>query len=352
MKIMFVIGAFSYGGAERVMTNLVNRFALNNDIIYVGVQRREKPAYEIAPNVIVINGIGYKRKSQAIKYLRKIIKENKPNAIISFLPRVNVITLLASLRLNIPVVISERNAPSRNAGRILDIVRKIVYPRAAGVVFQTKEAQEYFSKEIRDKSTIIPNPVFISDDNKEYISQKRKKEICAVGRLEKQKNYPLLINAFSVFSKQHPEYCLKIYGEGREKSNLLKIIKDNNMEKKIELCGTCHDVHEHIKDSEVYVLSSEFEGMPNSLMEAMALGLCCISSDCPVGGPRELIVDGVNGFLFENGNVNQLVDKMRYCVSDSKKYERITVQAKKIIERLDLDLICRQWMNYITTTLQ
>ena len=352
MKIMCVIGAYSFGGAERVMTTLANRFSQDNKVVFVAMQHRDAPAYEIASSVKTINGLNYKNELQAILKLRKIIRREKPDVIIAFLTQINITTILASRFLGIPVIISERNDPTKRITNVRKKLRAWLYPKASGVVFQTEDAQAYYSKKIQRKSTIIPNPVFIDEANVAYISAKRRKEIVAAGRLSYQKNYPMLIEAFAGLADDLPDYKLLIYGEGEDREKLEKLIADKDLSERITLMGAVSDLHERIKDSSLYVMTSRFEGMPNALMEAMALGLFCISTDCPVGGPRSLIRDGENGFLVGVSDTAELERKMRLALSDKEQAEYVASQAKYILNVYNVDAICARWEKYINQVIK
>ncbi len=347
MKIICIVGSFSFGGAERVMTNLVNSFSKKNEVTYVAIQARKDIAYPICTNVKVINGLGYKNKLEAVKLLREVIKREAPDVVLSFLIQINIITLIATMGLNIPVVISERNDPSQEKILWKRCLRDLLYPHCTGIVFQTKGAQSFFPDKVQRKSTIISNPIFISMENSSYTAQNRKKEIVAVGRLEKQKNHSLLIEAFVNVVKRHPDYSLCIYGEGSLRQVLEKLISDRGLTGKIKMPGNKADIHDRIKDSALFVMTSDFEGMPNALMEAMALGLCCISSDCPSGGPRELIKDGKNGYLFKVGDQTDLEQKMLYALENPDISEQVGYEAKKVLDSHNLKVIALAWEKYL-----
>jgi glycosyltransferase involved in cell wall biosynthesis len=205
----------------------------------------------------------------------------------------------ACVGLGIKHIISERNDPAHFGGStITRIVSRLLMRKANGFVFQTKDAQAFYGGEIAKHSVIIPNPLFIGDDypDTQYVGE-REETIVTTGRLNKQKNHPLLIRAFKRIAVEFPEYKLIIYGEGPERQNDEALISELGLQERVLLPGTINDVPAKIYKSSLYVLSSDFEGMPNALMEAMALGLPCISTDCPCGGPRELIYKGYIGML-------------------------------------------------------
>ena len=204
---------------------------------------------------------------------------------------------------------------------------KILYPLADGFVFQTKEAQEYFDKKIQKKSVIIPNPI-----NEEFICEpyngEREKKIVTVGRLEEQKNHKMLIKAFSKLPEGLSEYKLIIYGEGSLRPELEKQIKELNLLGRVFLPGQVDDVKNRIYKAGLFVLSSNYEGMPNALMEAMALGVPCASTDCPCGGPRFLIKNEYNGLLYNVNNELELKLAINKIIGDEELSKKISKNAR------------------------
>ncbi len=347
MRIVCVIGGFAFGGAERVMTNLVNYLSREHEVCFVAVHHRDTVAYPIDERVHTVNGIGFQSKLTAHKALRKTILGFKPDVVLSFLTHINVLTLMAMRGTGIPVYVSERNDPAKTGVGYLRILRKLLYPHARGVVFQTKDAQSYFPEKIRKRSTVIPNPIFVSEEYLTQVKGERPHELVAVGRLTEQKNYPLLLSAFEEIAADYPDWILKIYGDGHLRETMEARIREKGLEDRILLCGQRKDLHACIRNSRIFVMTSDFEGMPNALMEAMALGLCCISADCPVGGPRELIRDGQNGALFPVGDKDRLVALMRHYMDRPKEAERVGERARAIMDTMNTSVICKKWEDFL-----
>ena len=347
MKIVCVIGGFVFGGAERVMTNLANNLSSRHSVTFIALNSISKPAYEISERVRIINGLSYSNKLDAIIKLRNMILESKPDIVLSFITHVNISVLLALIGTKIPVVISERNDPSKSATALRKILRTILYPRASGIVFQTEEAQKYYSNKIQKNSKVIANPIFVSEANINYRSLNRNNEIVCVGRLEPQKNYLLMLQAIEKIHNEFPEIKLKIFGEGKERSKLEQYIIEHSLKDYVTLCGQSNNVHVEIRDSRLFVMTSNHEGMPNALMEAMALGLCCVCTDCPVGGPRALISNNVNGLLIKVGDVNELVENIRYVLLNPEIANKMGDNARAILDKLNPDYVYKQWENYL-----
>jgi glycosyltransferase involved in cell wall biosynthesis len=225
------------------------------------------------------------------------------------------------------------------------MLRDMMYPLADGFVFQTAEAQRYFSKKIQKRSTIIANP--IKANLPEPFEGERTDRVVALGRLEPQKNYPLLFRAFKRVAEKRDGLTLDIYGGGSQQENLAKLIAEMGMENKIFLRGISANVHDEVLDASAFVLSSDFEGMPNALMEAMAIGLPCISTDCPCGGPEFLIDNEVNGLLVPVKDEEALVNALERVLSDKNFSQRISENAVKLREECNLERIADKWLEFI-----
>ena len=251
----------------------------------------------------------------------------------------------------IPVILSVRNDPKEEYKNIKrKIFMKILYPLADGYVFQTEEAKEYFSLKIQRKSVVIPNPI-----NEDFIVDKpydgeREKTIVTIGRIEKQKNQKLLIDAFKEVLKTHGEYKLLIYGEGSLKGKLIKYVEENKMSNNVIFKGKTDNVKREIYKSGIFVLSSNYEGMPNALMEAMLLGVPCISTNCSCGGPRDLIENDENGILIEVNNVDQLIKAINKIIENRDYSKKISINAIKIQKKYDPVKIINLWKKYMIKT--
>lgn len=296
-KIMFYINTIHKGGAERVMINLADYFSRQGYKTILVTSFRDTWEYTV-PNAVKritleeheIKQSRLKRNITRIKKLRKFCKDEKPDILVSFMAEPNFRAILATWGLPVKNLISVRNDPNKEyAGRVGHIVGKYLLPFADGCVFQTKEAKNWFPKRLQKKSRIIYNSV--KEDFYHVERHPVPGEIVTCGRLEEQKNHALLIAAFSKVVERYPEARLKIYGEGSLRGKLQKQIDALGLHEKAFLMGATNHVEKVLETADVFVLSSDFEGMPNALMEAMAAGVPCISTDCPCGGPRELFGD-------------------------------------------------------------
>lgn len=353
MRCLFVAPGMLFGGAERVMSILANEWGKNNVETTILVTETEAISkYPLSDKVTIIGC--HKEKERAripqftvIKKVRDVCKEWKPDVVISFYNDLCALTALAITGLHIPLIYSERNDPNRTNQRQVDLLyRKIVESMADKIVFQTAGAQRCYSKRVQEKSKVILNPLntygFPSHD-----FSCEKSEIVSVGRLEAQKNQKLLIDAFELIASDFPEYQLTIYGEGSLRKELEDYIKAKGLQERVSLPGNQANIQKHIKDASLFVLSSDYEGIPNALIEAMAIGLPCVSSDCSPGGARELIEDGVNGLITPCGNAKKLSDAMRMMLSNKSYAKACGVEALKIRKKTDVKKISEDWLRYI-----
>ncbi|MTH08407.1 glycosyltransferase [Turicibacter sanguinis] len=356
-KITFIISSLNFGGAERVVSELANHFSHDSEVSIVLVSQ-SKVEYQLDDRVKLYCIEDYYDKTnnsisvlERIKFIRKCVKEFNPDIVVSFLADINIYSCIALACSKFPLILSERNDPNIDPRNYIKRrLRTVVYPLAAGYVFQTPKASRYFSKYIQKKSTIIPNPIKMNLP-KPYEGE-RLKEIVAVGRLEPQKNYQLLIKTFAKFNKIYPEYCLKIYGEGSERKNLEEMVEKEQLTKVIEFKGKVLDFHKDIIKSSMYILTSDYEGMPNALMEAMALGLPCIATNVPSGGTNFLIDNEVNGIITPVGNSDLLLKNMIKLVENKNLSQKLSYESRKINSKFSLDNTCKLWSCYISEILE
>lgn len=278
--------------------------------------------------------------------LRGIWKKEKPDLILSFIGKNNIMALLTSRFLHIPVVVSVRGEPAEeyySSG--LRTAAKLLFRLADGIVLQTTGSMEFFLEAIQKKAIILKNslnPAFM----KERYEGEREKQIVAVGRVDANKNHEMIIRAFAKIADEYPDYRLTIYGEGELRQSLMKLTEKIGLDGCISLPGSISNVQDALYKASVFVLSSYSEGMPNTLIEAMALGLPVISTDCPCGGPKDLIIHGENGLLIKPGDWEDLVENLQKIIENPDFAEKIGRNAAKLKEELNPDVINRTWEEY------
>ena len=351
-KLMIVTHKMSGGGCERVIAQLLTCFARDGIECKLVTECGVPSYYDLPESVEQIyltfdSTLPAKKIPKAYRKLRKIVKQEQPDVVLALPEKVNIWTVLFLLGTGVPVVVSERNDPHRHPeSRIKRALRRIVYPYASGFIFQTKDAAKYFSHAIRRRGVVLDNPLDTSRIPARFEGE-RKKNVVAAGRLHEQKNFDLLIRAFARFYKTHHTYSLVIYGEGPEKEHLQKTASSLGIAGAVELAGQSKTLLTDINDSGMFVLSSDYEGMPNVLIEAMACGLSCIATDCPIGGVRSLLTSGENGLLIPVGDEDALLEAMCKLADDESYAEWLGHKASEIRSRLDEALVAKQWREYL-----
>ena len=288
MKIMFVCDTMGSGGAERVISILSNSFVNKGhdvSILMIGSDAT-KPFYSLNNKIKLLylsnERLEFFKKSKKIK---NAIVKDKPDVVISFLSYVCIYVWWALRHTKIPYIVSERNDPNHRSRAKQYLLNKS-FKKAKGCVFQTEDAMNWYKKVSKNKSIVIHNPVCLDFYPKEISDIK--KQILYVGRLNEQKNCSMLIEAFKLFEQKHPGYTFKMYGHGPLESGLKKQVNENHLEDKIFIVPSSKNWQKDEFDSSLFVLGSKFEGMPNVLAEALALGIPSVSTDCAIGGPKEL----------------------------------------------------------------
>lgn len=355
MKIAFVIGSLAGGGAERVVARLASQFSetghnvtiymIANDLIKYDVNKDVEIVF-VKPS-IPIRGIKYIERAFR---LRMSINLCCPDVVISFTFGVSALVLFSLTGTNHRVIISERNNPHTDpSSPKLRKIRNLLYEKADGIVFQTQDAKSYFSETIQKKSAIIINP--IGDDIPLPYVGDRESVLVSIGRLEPQKNHKLLIDAFAEVHKQFPDFVLKIYGEGSLKKQLHEHIVQLHLRENILLMGYSQNVLNDIRKATAFILSSDYEGISNALLEAMAIGLPVVSTDHPIGGARLLIENGKTGILIPVGDKDALVLSISQILSNGNLAQSMASNALNIRRLASIDTIANDWINFIETIL-
>lgn len=348
MKIMFVTPDMQFGGAERVMSLLANQWAAKGHQVTLVVMDDEKQLVYSLHEKVELRYMQSPRfdkpgkLTKLIHTLHKHIKACQPDVIVSFFCNVSAFCWAASFGMGIPLIFSERNDPYNNINGIkAKMFQTVALQSAKHVVFQTAGARDYYGKRVQRKATIILNP-FDSDRLPTEQTQKQNL-LVSVGRLNPQKNQKVLVDAFQKVADQYPKHKLVIYGEGPLRQQLQEQIDGYGLSDRILLPGNEKNILEKLQKAKMFVFSSNFEGLPNALIEAMAVGLPCVSTDCSPGGARELIENYKNGILVPCGDADRMAEGIDYLLRHPDEAEAMGKEAEKITQRLDIEKIASQW---------
>ena len=347
MKIMMVITGMRSGGAERVMSTLCNELVSRHSVRLLSIKEAASDYY-IDKRVEFIGGnVSNQNLFKSVRIAKQQIDEWRPDVILSFMTKSNIIALLAGIfsKRKPSIVIAERGNPYESA-KIFKIIRRFLYPYAQGCVFQTEDAQEYYKNILKCKSVILKNPLN-PDFNIEPYTGERKKKIVTVGRLSVEKNQKLLIDAFAKIASDYPEYTLEIYGEGPLRAELEAYIRKYGLADRIILMGRKDKVQEYIQDAEIFVLPSNSEGMPNALLEAMALGIPSIATDCPIGGSAFIINNNENGILIPMNDTEALKESIIKCLTEREFAAEIGKRATAVSKDFTPESVCKEWEAYL-----
>lgn len=349
MKILFVTPSLEVGGGQRYVSQLANHWSLKDHKVAIIVLRSAELFYTIDPSVKVIKlNHGFKNKFQKLTSgigtaleLRKNIKKESPDIVISVLSTTNILTLLSSRFLKPKIIVRDAFGPSRKRSVADKLGRKLFYPLADGIIAQTEEIKQSIEKNTGStKIKVIRNPVRViySEDNTE-----REKIILTVGALNPRKGQKYFIEACSRIKA--PGWRFVIIGEGKYNTELLKIASNFGMKDKIEFIGSIKNIDEWLLKSSIFVLPSLYEGLPNALVEAMTAGLACVSFDCETG-PRDLIANGKNGFLVPLEDVDQLTYKIQTLVDDKNLRVSFGIEARAFTQKFNINFISDEILTF------
>lgn len=356
MKIVFLVAHMGSGGSERTVAYLSDYFVKNKIDTYI-LNLSSDIFYSIAEGVKIKNlnissayiNVFQKFENIAKRYLcvKRWISENKPDVIICLLPEMAKYVFRLKSKYHFKLVTSERNNPAIVTDKKTIQLKERVYSKSDLIIFQTERAKAFYGKSIQEKGIVICNAV-----GNELAYQIKHdpthttKSITAVGRLVPQKDYPTLIRAFKLLLEKHKDYTLDIYGTGDCLKQLEVMTEELGIKDSVSFKGENKMALEEVAKSTCYVLSSLYEGMPNSLMEAMAIGMPCVSTDCP-NGPSELIQNGENGLLVKIGDYEGLSSAIITMIEDADFAKECGKKASMILETNSIEQIASLYLKSI-----
>ncbi len=345
MKITFVTNGLCSGGSERVLSIIANGLYQRGYKIDIISLKQKDVFYKIEDGIRLLYAGDESRSDYLLKriyWLHHYFQKEPPDLVIAFLNRVYCATIFSLIGLNIPIITSERNDP-RYFKYYVKLLIRIFLPFSNHHVVQTQRIKSYFPRFIQKKTSIIVNPV-----NECVFEQKvvpKKKQIISVGRLQDQKNQKMMIDAFSRIANQYPDYSLVIYGEGPLRIKLQSQIDKLHLHDRIILPGRTKEIIEKLNESEIFCLSSNYEGMSNALIEALCLGLPIITTK--VSGTEELIQNGVNGFLIDLNDTVSMSKTLSYLMNNPVLQEVISKNNKDKSKLFLVENIIDQWESII-----
>ena len=351
MKIGFVIGTLNYSGAEKVARHLIHalyhQYHHEIGLILISGEDPHPEIDYIKQFPIKTSGNKLARVYNRHAQIREIVNTEQYDVVISFGVKFNIDTIEALKSVKTKVILCERNDPISDPHRkILRIRRRISYPYASGYVFQTKEIAHFFGDEIASRSAIIPN--FIERRMPKLYSSNTEDIIVHISRLDdRQKNIMMLLRAFKEFTTIHNyDYHLYIVGDGPDKRKFRQYTAENNLDDRVHFPGK-QNVYDYLKFAQIYVLPSNYEGMPNSLIEAMASGIPCIATNCSGGGAAYLIEDHINGTLIPVNDKAKLVSALIELADNQELRAQYSKEAYRINDILEFNKIITKWISYI-----
>jgi len=359
VKIVFSTVILGTGGAERFTTTLANRFSENgNDVIIICSYIDKNFHYYVDKNVKIYEILpkeDYKKGFfhfitliKRVRKVREILKNERPDILFTIYFNNSIQDLISSFKLSVSTIVGERDAFFLNENIIKKMIRKVLYRLFDGFVYQTE-----YSKQVLDKyntkakpSIILKNPLFIND-YKDDVETCSKNEIVCAGRLDKNKNFSGIIKAFASVADKYNDYRLIIYGEGPERENLVNEIEILNLKKRVILPGITTDIVDSFSGARCFVLFSFMEGYPNVLLEAMAIGIPVIASNCPIGASEELIENGISGFIVEVDDIKDLSDKIAFILGNKSKAKEMAKKSRKVREANNLNQVSKEFFNFM-----
>jgi len=351
MKISLIIPTLNQGGAERVMSELGNQFhEMGHQVSFVLLVNGED-FYNIHP-AIEIHRLGFSNSGRLNKIfneaklflsLRKLLKKESPDTVLSFGDKFNVFTILASRNLNLKVFVSDRSNPNKIIPRLTGFLRKKTYPYATGIIAQTSLAKQVLLKKTNHQNIkVIPNPLKSILIEKKVVKEKI---ILSIGRLVPEKGQIFLIRALSKLDNQ--DWKVVILGDGLLKNDLEYEAKNLGVESRLVMPGAVKNVDEWLARASIFVLPSISEGFPNSLVEAMAAGLPVVSFDCNAG-PRDIINNNQNGFLIPLKAVEPLAEKIDELIRNPSLREELGRNAKEVNRAFEKRTIASLYLNFMS----
>lgn len=352
-NILFITNSIGFGGASKMLCFVAESLAMRGYQVHI-INRKSTmdiSGYERKVlDRIQISRLSKVGRFQEVQQIVSIAKKFHADIIIGFTQIPNMYAKIAGSILRIPSIMSERGDPARmgvGIGTKNRIALEIIN-RSSGGVFQTEGAKSFYGKGLQKRGVVIPNPIFVKGELPDVKQNQRRKTIVSVGRLDNfQKRYDVMLKAFALFSEKHPEYVLKLYGRGSDEEKIREWVNDMGLVGKVRFMGLSTQPMQDIAYDGIFLITSDFEGISNSLLEAMAVGLPCVSTDHTPGGARLLIADHKNGLLVPVEDIQKLAEALCEFADNPVLAENCGRQARDVLFRFAPERIIDQWEEYI-----
>ena len=349
MKIIYLLASLGSGGAERVVSLLANRMCEDGHDIQIVCLKYNDVYYTLHNRIKVVAATEHaSNRIMELFWLRKYIQKEKPDVVIPFTEGVYCFTILALLGTRIPIIASERLDPAAMS-LPRKILKRLLLPYADWLVVQTESIKAYFPKRIQKKTSVIYNPVndeaFENPCMDSRVQSSKQNRIISVARLYPQKNQKMMIEAFAKIADEFPDWQLVIFGEGPLRSSLELIVKSLQLDGRVLLPGRTEHVVEELRKSKIFCLSSDYEGMSNSMIEAICVGLPIVTTN--VSGVKELVDDNINGFVVECGDIDRMCSALSTLMGNESL---MNCFAQKSFERrrlFQMDVVNNKWNSLI-----
>lgn len=348
MRKVFVLShGLSNGGSQRVASLIANELCEQGySVTFIAAHSSEK-TYELVDGVQYVY-IGERKSNPLLSFwsrcrkLRDLIVKENPEVVISFIYE-ECLVLLPFMN-KIKVIFTMRNAPVY-FGKVQMAIMRVLYRKAHSVVFQTNDAKAYFDAKTQEHGLVIENP--LSENLPIWNKDNCSKTIITACRLSEQKNLKMMCDAFEGFHRKHQDYKLVIYGKGPLEDELNDYITSKNLQNSIRIAGFVDDIHDRMANAEIFALSSDYEGISNSMIEALAIGIPTVCTDCPIGGARMLIDSYENGILVPVGDSKAMEQAFCYIAEHPQSAIEMSQRAQGLRERLNVKSICNKWIDLI-----
>ena len=360
MRIVFIANGLGYGGAEKMLSFVAKELYNRGHDVAILNTCAHRDISQLLPDGLKVVEANISSKSSLITYIRRLcfcIRQTRrfhADAIVGFLLFPNLFSVLTGRMLRIPSIISERGDPylaNKGNGMKANFILKLICS-ASGAVFQTDGAALFYPEKLRSHSIVIPNPISITKKYEKIEYSKRQDIIVSLGRIENtQKRYDVLIDAFDIFHKSHPSYILQIYGGGPDLNMVRNMVKIKGLESSIQFMGVSNNSFGAISKAKIFVITSDYEGISNSLLEAMAVGMPVVSTDHSPGGARFLIQNGKNGLLAPVRDPEKIAIGMGFFADNPEIAMRYGKNAAKVLERFSPQIIIDEWEGYLQKTI-